>query len=446
MKTIRIGSGAGYSGDRIEPAVELVEKGDIAYLCFECLAERTIAIGQQAKLVNPDAGFDALLEARMRAVLPGAAAKGIKIITNMGAANPKAGAAKIAEVARALGLKKLKIAAVLGDDVLAALIEGNHPITETGRPVSEMTDKLVSANAYLGVAPIVEALRAGADVIITGRVADPALFLAPLIHEFGWAMDDWDKLGKGTAVGHLLECAGQVTGGYFADPDVKDVAGLARLGFPIAEVGADGSTVITKVPGSGGRVTTATCKEQLLYEIHDPKAYYTPDVIADFSRITVAEEAVDRVRVAGATGHPRPGTLKVSVGYKDGFIGEGQMSYAGAGAVKRGRLALAIVEERLTLTGVRTSELRFDLIGVDAIHGPVIAEGAAEPHEVRIRVAGRTESLAEAVKIGNEVETLYTNGPAGGGGAAKSARPVVAMLSALLPRDAVVATVEFLEV
>jgi hypothetical protein len=446
MKTIRIGSGAGYSGDRIEPAVELVEKGDIAYLCFECLAERTIAIGQQAKLVNPEAGYDALLEARMRAVLPQATAKGVKIITNMGAANPEAGAAKIAEVARDLGLKGVKIAAVGGDDVLAALLAGDYPITETGRPVSEMKDKLVSANAYLGVAPIVEALRAGADVIITGRVADPALFLAPLIHEFGWAMDDWDKLGKGTVVGHLLECAGQVTGGYFADPEVKDVADLARLGFPIAEVGEDGATVITKVPGSGGRVTTATCKEQLLYEIHDPKAYFTPDVIADFSHIVVSEDGVDRVRVSGATGRPRPETLKVSVGYKDGFVGEGQMSYAGGGAVKRGRLALAIVAERLKLTGVKTTEQRFDLIGVDSIHGPVIAEGAADPHEVRIRVVGRTESLAEAVRIGNEVETLYTNGPAGGGGATKSARPVVAMLSALLPRDRVVATVEFVEV
>lgn len=446
MKTIRIGSGAGYSGDRIEPAVELVEKGDIAYLCFECLAERTIAIGQQAKLVNPKAGYDALLEARFRAVLLGAKAKGIKIITNMGSANPEAGAAKIAEVARDLGIDSLTIATVRGDDVLSELLEGDVTITETGRPAASMKDVLVSANAYLGVAPIVEALKAGADVVITGRVADPALFLAPLIHEFGWAMDDWDRLGKGTAVGHLLECGGQVTGGYFADPGVKDVADLARLGFPIAEVGEDGSIVITKVAGSGGQVTTATCKEQLLYEIHDPKAYLTPDVIADFSHIAVAEEARDRVRVTGATGRARPATLKVSVGYKDGFIGEGQMSYAGSNAVARGRLALAIVEERLKLTGVKTTELRFDLIGVDSIHGAVISQGAPEPHEIRIRVTGRTDTLAEAVKIGNEVETLYTNGPAGGGGAFKSARPVVAMLSALLPRDRVVAAVDYIEV
>ncbi|MGJ5177448.1 acyclic terpene utilization AtuA family protein [Bradyrhizobium oligotrophicum] len=444
MRTIRIGSGAGYSGDRIEPAVELVEKGDITYLAFECLAERTIAIGQQAKLANPKAGYDALLDARMRAVLPTATAKGIKIITNMGAANPAAAAARVQDIAKELGLS-LKIAAVLGDDVLTELIATDTTITETGQPASAMKEVLVSANAYLGIAPIIDALRAGADVVITGRVADPALFLAPLVHEFGWAMDDWDRLGKGTAVGHLLECGGQVTGGYFADPGVKDVAGLARLGFPIAEVTEDGAFVITKVAGSGGRVTTATCSEQILYEIHDPTAYYTPDVIADFSNITFVEEAIDRVRVSGVTGRERPATLKVSVGYKDGCIGEGQMSYAGAGAVARGRLALEIVKERLKLTGVKTTEERFELIGVDAIHGPVLAEGKAEPSEVRIRVTCRTASMAEAVRIGNEVETLYTNGPAGGGGAWKSARPVVAMLSALLPREAVAPSVEILE-
>lgn len=446
MKTLRIGSGAGYSGDRIEPAVELVEKGDIAYLCYECLAERTIAIGQQAKLANPKSGYDALLEARMRSVLRQAKDKGIKIITNMGAANPEAAAAKVAEVARDMGIGSLTIAAVRGDDVLAELLDEDITITETGAPASSMKSVLVSANAYLGVEPIVEALAAGADVVITGRVADPALFLAPLVHEFGWKMDDWHKLGIGTAVGHLLECAGQVTGGYFADPGVKDVADLARLGFPIAEVGEDGSVVITKVAGSGGRVTTATCSEQILYEIHDPKSYFTPDVVADFSKITFEEEAVDRIRVAGVTGRARPETLKISVGYKDGFIGEGQISYAGTNAVGRGRLALAIVEERLKLTGVKTSELRFDLIGVDSIHGAVLAEGRAEPSEVRIRVTGRTDTMAEAVRIGNEVETLYTNGPAGGGGAWKVARPVVAMLSALIDRDLVVPAVDYIEV
>ncbi|WP_372396341.1 acyclic terpene utilization AtuA family protein [Azospirillum sp. HJ39] len=435
MKSIRIGSGAGYSGDRIEPAVELAEQGDIQYLVFECLAERTIAIAQGAKRKDPAKGYDPLLEARMRAVLEPCHSRGIRIVTNMGAANPAAGAAKIREIARSLGLEGLKIAAVSGDDVLETLVSGGHRIEETGAPVAELADRLVSANAYLGAAPLVEALRAGADVVITGRVADPALFLAPQIFEFGWSMEDWDRLGKGTAVGHLLECAGQVTGGYFADPGVKDVAGLARLGFPIAEVAEDGSAVITKVTGSGGAVTTATCKEQLLYEIHDPSAYVTPDVVADFSHVTFTQEGPDRVRVAGASGRKRPDTLKVSVGYLDSYIGEGQISYAGPGAVARGRLALEIVRERLELTGVRATELRFDLIGIDSIHGDALSTaGGQEPYEVRVRVVGRADSMAEAVRIGNEVETLYTNGPASGGGATKSAKEVVAMLSALLPR------------
>lgn len=447
MKTIRIGSGAGYSGDRIEPAVELAEQGDIQYLVFECLAERTIAIAQQAKLKDPAQGYDPLLVARMQAVLRVCHDKGITIITNMGAANPVAGAAKIKEVARSLGLNRLKIAAVSGDDVLATLVSGDVRIEETGVPAASMSDTLVSANAYLGAAPIVEALAQGANVIITGRVADPALFLAPQIFEFGWSMDDWDLMGKGTVVGHLLECAGQVTGGYFADPGVKDVAGLARLGFPIAEVRADGGAIITKVEGSGGAVTTATCKEQLLYEIHNPATYFTPDVVADFSKVTFDQIGTDRVRVSGATGRARPETLKVSVGYIDSCIGEGQMSYAGPGAVARGRLALDIVRERLELTGVKTTELRFDLMGVDSIHGDTLStQGGREPYEVRVRVTGRTESLKEAVRIGNEVETLYTNGPASGGGAFKSARQVVAMLSALLPRRLVQPAIDYVEV
>ena len=279
-----------------------------------------------------------------------------------------------------------------------------------------------------------QALAAGADVVITGRVGDPALFMAPLIHEFGWAMDDWDRLGKGAVVGHLLECAGQITGGYFADPGVKDVAGLARLGFPIGEVSEDGDLVITKVEGSGGAVTEATCKEQLLYEVHDPSKYLQPDVIGDFSKVTVTQVGPDRVRIEGGGGRAKTGHLKTSIGYIDSYIGEGQISYAGPGALERGRLALDIVRERLELTGVQMTEARFDLIGADSLHGAALS-GSGNPYEVRVRVAGRADSLAEAVRIGNEVETLYTNGPAGGGGAFKSAREVVAVVSVLLPAD-----------
>lgn len=434
MRTIRIGSGAGYSGDRIEPALELAEKGDIQYLVFECLGERTVALAQQARMKNPESGYDPLLEERMRAVLPVCAAKGIKIVTNMGAAHPEAAARKTAEIARSLGLSQLKIAAIVGDDVLQACRDGDLPIMEFDGSIKQLGNRLLSANAYLGAAPMAEALNGGADIVITGRASDPALFLAPMIHAFGWAMDDWNLLGQGTVAGHLLECAGQITGGYFADPGYKDVAGLARLGFPIGEVGEDGALVITKVAGSGGAVTAQTCKEQLLYEVHDPKRYIQPDVVADFSQVKVEEIGPDRVRVSGGRGTERTGTLKVSVGYVDSYIGEGQISYAGPGALARGKLALEIVRERLELTGVAASELRFDLIGVDALHGAELSAHANEPYEVRVRVAGRTENLREAVRIGNEVETLYTNGPAAGGGAFKSARDVVAVASVLLPR------------
>jgi hypothetical protein len=432
VRALRIGSGAGYSGDRIEPAVELAEQGALDYLVFECLAERTIALAQQERQHNPEAGFDPLLRQRMRAVLPACRAGSVRVITNMGAANPIAAARVAAAIATELGLTGLRIAALTGDDVTEAIRSADLPLVERSGRTSDLDGRIVSANAYLGAGPIVQALAEGADVVITGRVGDPAMFLAPLVHEFGWAMDDWGRLGRGTLIGHLLECAGQITGGYFADPGLKSVSGLARLGFPLAEVTPDGNAVVTKVAGSGGLVTVATCKEQLLYEVHDPARYLQPDVVADFSGVRFTPDGPDRVAISGATGTAATGLLKVSVGYRDSFIGEGQMSYAGAGALGRAELALRIVEERLKLTGVQTDELRFDLIGVDATYRGRAGKPEGEPREVRIRVAGRTTSMAEAVRIGNEVETLYTNGPAGGGGASKSAREVIAVASTLI--------------
>ena len=444
-RRVRLGAGAGYSGDRIEPAVELAEHGQLDFLVFECLAERTIAIAQQAKRKDPQLGYDPLLEARMRAVLPVAARNGVRIISNMGAANPHAAARKTAQMAQSLGLGGLKIAAVSGDDVLDVVLQGQFRFEESGDDVAAYRERVVSANAYLGAAPIVAALDAGADIVLTGRVADPSLFTAPLIHAFGWRMDDWATLGQATVVGHLLECAGQITGGYFADPGYKDVPMLARLGFPIGEVTADGAVTITKVPHAGGRVSAATCKEQLIYEIHDPARYLQPDVTADFTQVEVAQEAVDRVRVTGGKGTARTETLKVSVAYADGYIGEGQISYGGPGAVARAQLALDIVRERLALTGVAASELRFDLIGVDSLYGETAAAERSEPYEVRVRVAGRTATAEEALRIGNEVETLYTNGPAGGGGVAKSTREVLAVQSVLLPRGDVHPAFAFVE-
>ncbi len=441
-RRIRIGTGAGYSGDRIEPAVELVEHGALDYLVFECLAERTIALAQQARRRDASLGYDPLLEARWRAVLPLAAKLGVRIVTNMGAANPLAAARKTVALARELGIDGLRIAAIMGDDVLDVVQAGDYRFEESGEPVAAFKDRIVAANAYLGAQPIVDALQAGADVVITGRVADPALFLAPLVHEFGWSMADWNRLGQGTVVGHLLECAGQITGGYFADPGIKDVPDLARLGFPIGEVGEDGSVVITKVPHAGGCVTEATSKEQLLYEIHDPERYLQPDVVADFAQVSVTQRGADTVAVTGGRGTPRTGTLKTSVAYVDGFIGEGQISYGGSGALARARLALDIVRERLALRGIAVRELRCDLMGVDSLYGSERAAKRPEPYEVRVRVAARCDSMEEAVQIGNEVETLYTNGPAGGGGATKSVREVIAVQSVLLPREAVTPSIE----
>ncbi len=429
---VRIGAGAGFSGDRIDPAVELVERGDLDYLVFECLAERTIARAVRLRHDDPDAGYDPFLEERLSAVLALCAARGVRIISNMGAANPAAAARQTAQLCRRLGLTGVRIAAVVGDDVLDRL--RSDPSLASGG--ESLPPHLISANAYVGADGIARALAEGADVVLTGRVADSSLFLAPLIHEFGWAADDWTRLGQGIATGHLLECAGQVTGGYFADPGLKDVPGLDRLGFPIAEVGPDGSAVITKVEGSGGRVCVAGVTEQLLYELHDPRRYLNPDVTADFSRVTLTQDGPDRVRVTGADGAPRPERFKVSIGYEDGFMGEGQISYGGPGAVCRGRLALEILAERLKRLGDDLLDLRLDLIGVNAL-SDAPAHDRGVPTEVRARAAARTRTLQAALIIGREVEALYTNGPAGGGGVFQSAQPVLAIASTFIDREQV---------
>lgn len=444
MKTIRIGAGAGYSGDRIPPAVELAEKGQLDYLVFECLAERTIALAQLERSQDARLGFDPLLRDRMEAVLPACVGQGVKIITNMGAANPLAAGEAVIHIARTLGLARLKVAVVLGDDVLPRLHEQALTLMESGAPLQSLGSSVLSANAYIGAEALVTALRLGADVVITGRVADPALFLAPLIHAFDWSMSDWEKMGQGTVVGHLLECAGQITGGYFADPGYRDVPDLARLGFPMAEVSADGQAIITKVPGSGGCVTTATCTAQLLYEIENPASYLQPDVVADFSAVRLTQVGPDRVRVEGATGRQRPDTLKVTVGHRDGFIGEGQISYAGLGAEARGRLALDVLQQRLESSGIQAFDSRYELIGVNSIHGETLASGYT-PYEVRARVAMRVGSRKEAERVANEVEAMYLNGPASGGGVTKSVREVIAAVSTLVPRDLVQTTVTTLE-
>lgn len=446
MKKVRIGSGAGYAGDRLEPALELLEKGNLDYLSFECLAERTIAIAQKAKLVNPSKGYNGLLEHRMDKVLPLAHKNKVKIITNMGAANPQSAVEVICKMAEEKGIKGLKVAAVYGDDVLDKLDKyKDTTVWETGRPLAELDGDIISANVYMGIDGIVEALKNGADIIVTGRVSDPALFLAPLVYEFGWDLNNYNLLGKGTLIGHLLECGGQATGGYYAEPGKKDVNELWNLGFPIAEVRENGEFTITKVDGSGGVVNKDTLTEQMIYEIHDPSTYLTPDCIADFSNVTFNEIGNDVVEVKGATGREKTDTLKVSIGYKDCFIGEGEISYAGPGCLERAKLAAEIVEKRLQLTNVKYDELRIDFIGINSIYKNYDRKYNI-PEEVRLRVAARTKLKYDADQVGNEVETLYTNGPAGGGGATKTVSEIVSVASILINRNDVEAKVTYKEV
>jgi hypothetical protein len=304
---------------------------------------------------------------------------------------------------------------------------------DDGRRLSELGE-VVSANAYLGAEPLRAGLERAADIVISGRVADPSLALAPLMHHHAWAADDWRLMARGTAIGHLLECAGQLTGGYFAEPGRKEVPGLARLGFPFADVWPDGRAVFGKPPGTGGRISVQTAKEQLLYEVLDPHAYLTPDSSADFTRIVLRDLGEDRVELTGGEGAVRPDRLKVSVGYRAGFVGEGEISYAGPGAEARARLAGEIVMARL---GTGFDETRVDLIGIDSTHGRSYGN-RPEAYEARLRVAGRARDAATAARIGEEVEALYCNGPAGGGGARKCLRAVVGVASTFLPRDRVV--------
>jgi hypothetical protein len=427
---IRIGSGAGFSGDRLEPAVLLAEKGDLDYLVLECLAERTISLAQKRKRHNPQLGYDPLLEKRMELLLPILAIKKIRLITNMGAANPIAAAEKITDIARRKGIP-IKVAAVTGDDVLEQItpdlltLETNEPLHRFG--------PIMSANAYLGAEAIVPALETGADIIVTGRVADPSLFLAPMIYHYGWTAEQLDRIAQGTVIGHLLECAGQLTGGYFADPGKKEVPNLAALGFPYADVNEDGTAVISKVEGTGGVINLATAKEQLLYEVTNPFQYMTPDVVADFSTVRLRQAGPDQVEVTGGTGKPRPSTLKVSVGYQAGFLGEGEISYAGTNAFARARLAAEIITERLK---DEVPDLRIDYIGMSSVHRTMYGQ-YPEPYEIRLRVAGRVPTQAQAERIGEEVEALYTNGPAGGGGARKYVNEVVGIVSVCIEREKV---------
>lgn len=437
MKKIRIGSGAGFGNDRFLPAVDLLRDGELDFLCLECLAERTVAMAQQQKLMNPDKGYNSYLVRRMEPLLPLAFKKHVKIITNMGGANVKKAVEKLAEIAEKHQLKGLKIIGVEGNDVFENLKKYEDlPLMEREGCLRDIAEP-VAANAYVGCEPIVEALKRGADVVITGRCADPALFLAPLVYSFGWDMKDYDMMGRGTVVGHLLECADQVSGGNFAIPGEKDVERLWDIGFPYADVLEDGTAYISKVAGTGGRVDVQTCTEQLVYEIHDPTKYLTPNCVADFSHVRLEPDGPDRVKVTGATGYERPETLKVSVGYKDGYIGSAGLSYGGHKCYERAVLAAKTLET-IIRRDYCTDELKVDIIGYNSLF-PREYElgypGGVEPLELRVRVAARARDRETLELIANEVDALTIGGPANCGGLARNIKELVAVLSILIPRE-----------
>ncbi|WP_338876163.1 acyclic terpene utilization AtuA family protein [Spirosoma sp. SC4-14] len=437
-QSIRIGCGAGFSGDRLEPAVILAQHGQLDYLVLECLAERTIALAQKRKRQDPALGYDPLLERRIERLLPHMLQNNVRLITNMGAANPLAAGRKIIDIARQLQLP-VTVAIVTGDDVIDQLT-GDELSLETGNPLNA-SGTLLSANAYLGADAILPALATDATIIITGRVADPSLVVAPLAHEFSWSLNDVNQIGQGTVIGHLLECAGQLTGGYFADPGRKDVPDMAHLGHPFADVSADGTAIFSKVSGTGGLLSVTTAKEQLLYEVMDPSRYFTPDVIADFTQVRLEQIGPDQVKASGGRGQNKPNTLKVSVGYDAGYTGEGEISYAGANALGRAQLAGAIIQERLQ---DQFTDLRVDYIGSTSAHRTSFGT-YPEPYEIRLRVAGRATTPQQAALIGEEVEALYTNGPAGGGGARKYVHEVVGIVSTLIERDKIQPAVTLLQ-
>ncbi len=450
MADIAVGCGAGFSGDRVDaagPVVRtLIERGGPAALMFEMLAERTLATAHLARRSAPTLGFEPLLDLELRPVLADCLQHGITIVGNFGAANPEGAARCIADLAEKLGLATPRIAVVSGDDLSDSTGRElvRHALHACADPALD-DERFVCANAYLGAFEIAQAIRAGAQIVVTGRVADPALALGPAIAHHGWGREDWDELAGATMAGHLLECGAQVSGGYFADPGRKEVPGLDNVGFPIAEIAADGSCVIGKASGTGGLVDTRTVKEQLLYEIHDPARYLTPDVVADISMADVLQIGVDRVRLSGVRGHPRTPTLKVCAFFDGGWLGEAEISYAGPGAEARARLALQIIDSRCG----GDLALRFDLIGLSSVLGDdrgqlLRSQAIGQSEDIRLRVAGRHDALAVIDRLLREVTALWTGGPAGGGGVRTSRRQRLSMRSCLVPRDRVPSTFTFL--
>ncbi|MFW6773885.1 acyclic terpene utilization AtuA family protein [Nocardioides sp. CPCC 205120] len=434
---LRLGSGSAYADDRLDSVAAMAASGRVSYLGFDCLAERTMALAQVRRREDPSAGQDRRI-GRLVPLLRDYLTAGGKVVGNFGAANPDAARDDFARALREVGVPGVRIGVVHGDDVRDLVHEIDAELPELGTTVRALGDRVVSANAYLGADGIVGCLREDAQVVLGGRLADPSLFVGPVCHELGWDLDDWDRVGHATMVGHLLECGVHSTGGNYEDPPYRVVPDPHDLGFPIGEV-QDGSVVVTKLPGTGGLVDAMTTKTQLYYEIHDPAAYLTPDVTADFTGLEVTDLGDDRVRVTGARGHERPATLKVLVGVDQGWRATGEMSYGGPGCVERARRAEEVLRRRLEPYAGEIDALRVDLQGVDSLFGDRMPGGY--PTEVRLRLAVRTTSYDVARVAAHETELLYF-GPAGGGGNTSSVVPALGVTPAYVPRELVPVTTE----
>lgn len=443
---VRIGCAAGFAGDRGDASLpivaELARHSGPRFLMFETLAERTLALCQLEKRRDPTRGYSPALERLLPNALGPALRAGVRIVGNFGGANPGAAALRIAEWAREAGFPQARIAVVEGDDLSESFSAAELQARETAGRVLASDPQVVAANVYLGAEGIAQGLDAGADVVVTGRVADPSLALGPLVHAHGWDWTDWRRLAAGTLAGHLLECGAQVTGGYFADPGVKDVPAFDEIGYPIAEIAASGEMVVTKPTGTGGLVDRRTVTEQILYEVHDPAAYLTPDVVLDVTEVELAEDGRNRMRVTGAAGKPRPDTLKATVFIESGFLGEAEISYAGPNARARAQLAADTVTKRLQRRAPELA-MRVDAIGVDSIFGNLPQRDDVAPAEVRLRFAAQDTDRARIALMLDEVESLYCAGPAGGAGVRRSLTPRLASASCLIERERVAPRVWF---
>jgi len=453
MTIVHIGCGAGFAGDRFDAAVPVVAalanaQGE-RFLIYEVLAERTLAIAQRLRRDNPDQGHSPFLDTYLPLVLADCHRHGIRIVTNMGAANPVGAARRVHEMARDLGIRGLKVAAVTGDDLLATMSEMEIRCEPVMEGIALGDRPIVAANAYLGAQPVADALATGAHVVLVGRTTDAALSLGPLMHVHGWKADALDLLAQGTVCGHLLECGAQVSGAYFPDPGFKDVPDLERVGFPIARVDSDGTLVITKPPGTGGLVSRATVIEQLLYEVHDPHNYLTPDVVLDLGEVEVGEVSANCVRVQGARGKPPPATLKATVCVDAGWLGEGEISYAGPNALARAELAAKVVQARCRAIGIGDA-VRVEVLGTEAIfdsngRGRRARVKPDEAGEYRMRAAVRSAARKTAQQVADEVLSLYCSGPAGGAGVRQHISAQVSTASILIDRDRVRARVDLVE-